>query len=274
MKNFSFTYYLLGILFWVLISFIGIYTILMPSKKNKNLSYYLPVVLKNAQGIQTGARVNVLGVDQGYVRYLDYYPVDKEGNLINIHECEDLCKDKMYDQIILAVLNLQNKIEFYDNYKLYTKYDKILGEKVIEIKPGSMIEINNNKKITHKKLEKIYLNSNDVLKMITGNTLRLNIHNVIRATNYDDPLTLVSDLIYENKKPLYKIFKNLAEITQKIDSGNGTISLLLNENQLLTESDKVLLETILLIRDIREGFESIRENNILLKTGSGILNLF
>lgn len=273
MKNFSFLY-LLGITFWSLIALIASYTILIPSKKNENLSYYLPIVLKNSEGIKIGTRVNVLGVDQGYVRYLDYYPVDREGNVININECEDLCKDKMYDQILLVVLNLRKQIELYKNYKLYTRYDRIIGEKVIEINPGSKIQIKNTQEEIYPELETMYLNSNDVLKVITGNSISLNINHLIKATNYEDPLTLLSHIIYENRKPLYRIFKNLAEITQKIDSGNGTISLLLNENQLLTETDKVILEAILLVRDLREGLESVRENNILIKTGSGILNLF
>lgn len=271
MKNFKvFQYFFIGILFWIIISSIALLTIIMPAKKDIQLLYYLPIVLKNAHGIQIGTRVHILGVDQGFVKHIDYYPIDNKGNLILISNCENLCEEKIKGQIILAILNIRKKIEFYQNYQLYTRYDNVIGEKVIEINPGSNLEIKKNIKKIFPKIEVLYLNSSEVLEIITNNKINLNKQQLIFSTNYEDPLTIFSEIIYENRKPLFKIFKNLAEATEKINSGKGTISLLLNENILLTETDKTLLEAILLLRDLREGLESIRENNILINAASPI----
>lgn len=271
MKNFKiFQYIFIGILFWIIISSIALLTVIMPANKDIQLPYYLPVILKNAHGIHLGTRVHILGVDQGFVKHIDYYPVDNNGNLILITNCENLCEEKIKDQIILAILNIRRKMEFYQNYHLYTRYDNVIGEKIIEIDPGSKLVIKKNTKTIIPKIEVLYLNPSEVLEIITNNRINLNKQQLILSTNYEDPLTIFSEIIFENRKPLFRIFKNLAETTEKINSGKGTISLLLNENILLTEIDKTFLEAILFIRDLREGLESLRENNILINSASPI----
>ncbi len=44
----------LGIVFWVVIIGIGTFTVVMPAKRDLNLPYYLPIVIKNAHDIQHG----------------------------------------------------------------------------------------------------------------------------------------------------------------------------------------------------------------------------
>jgi ABC-type transporter Mla subunit MlaD len=263
----------LGILFWFTMIGIGTFTIVMPAKRDINLPYYLPVILKNAHGIQRGTRVNILGVDQGYIKFIDYFPIDKEGNIIFISECLELCKDQMNDQIILTVLNIRKKLEFYDNYKLYTRYDRIIGEKVLEIDPGSKYSYKKNQKIENKSLNIRYLTSNELFYLINNQKIPLNKNQILSSTNYDDPLTIIAMVIFENRNDLKRIFKNTAEITQKINTGKGTLSLLLNEPVLLSNSDKTVLEGVLLIRDLGEILESLRENEILSKTLKGTTSI-
>ena len=262
----------LGIVFWVVIIGIGTFTVVMPAKRDLNLPYYLPIVIKNAHDIQHGTRVQILGVDQGYIKYIDYFPLDKDGNFIFISDCKDLCQDKTYDQILLAILNIRKELEFYENYRIYTRYNNVLGEKVIEIDPGSKFVIKNQKKFEQKRIEVKYLTPNELFSLMNNQSIPLNKKELLFASNYDDPVTIVAEVVYENRKTIQRIFKNTAEITHKINKGNGTIGLLLNEHIVLTNTDKTLLEIILLIRDLRESLESLREQKILSNTFSGILS--
>ncbi|GIX41255.1 MAG: mammalian cell entry protein [Leptospiraceae bacterium] len=259
----------LGIIFWLIMIGIATFTVVMPAKRDINLPYYLPVILKNAHGIQHGTRVNILGVDQGYIRFIDYFPIDKEGNFIFISDCKELCKESIKDQVILVVLNIRKQLEFYENYKLYTRYDNVIGEKIIEIDPGSKYTFNKGKKIINKKLNIKYLTPNELLYLINNQNIPLNKNDILYSTNYDDPITIIAQVVYENRKAIKRIFKNTAEITEKINKGKGTIALLLNEYQLISNTDKTLLEVILLIRDARELLESLRENKILSRTLDG-----
>jgi phospholipid/cholesterol/gamma-HCH transport system substrate-binding protein len=262
----------LGIVFWVIIIGIGTFTVVMPAKRDLNLPYYLPIVIKNAHDIQLGTRVQILGIDQGYIKYIDYFPLDKDGNFIFISDCKDLCQDKTYDQILLAILNIRKELEFYENYRIYTRYNNVLGEKVIEIDPGSKFVIKNQKKFEQKRIEIKYLTPNELFSLMNNQSIPLNKKEILFASNYDDPVTIVAEVVYENRKTIQRIFKNTAEITHKINKGNGTIGLLLNEHIVLTNTDKTLLEIILLIRDLRESLESLREHKILSNTFSGILS--
>lgn len=262
----------LGIVFWVVIIGIGTFTVVMPAKRDLNLPYYLPIVIKNAHDIHHGTRVQILGVDQGYIKYIDYFPLDKDGNFIFISDCKDLCQDKTYDQILLAILNIRKELEFYENYRIYTRYNNVLGEKVIEIDPGSKFVIKNQKKFEQKRIEIKYLTPNELFSLMNNQSIPLNKKELLFASNYDDPVTIVAEVVYENRKTIQRIFKNTAEITHKINKGNGTIGLLLNEHIVLTNTDKTLLEIILLIRDLRESIESLREQKILSNTFSGILS--
>ncbi len=255
----------IGILFWIVLLGLGSFTIFMPAQKDTNLPYYLPVILENAHGIQQGTRVNILGVDQGYIKLIDYFPVDKEGNFIFISECKDLCKEITVDQVILVIINIRKKLDFYNNYRLYTRYDNVIGEKVIEIDPGSKYSKKNNKTIENQKIEIKYLDINELFNLISNEKIILNKNKLLQSTNYDDPVTIIAYFIYENRQALREIFKNTADITYKINRGKGTISLLINENTLLSNSDATLLEGILLVKDIREILESLRENNVLSK---------
>lgn len=264
---------IIGILFWMALIGVGSFTIFMPAERDINLPYYLPAIFENAHGIQQGTRVNILGVDQGYIKLIDYYPIDQEGNFIFISECEDLCKDIIVDQTILVILNLRKKIDFYDNYKLYTRYDNVIGEKVIEINPGSKYTKKNNKVVEHKILEIKYLTPNEVVNLILNQKILLNKNRLLRSTNFDDPVTILSYFIYENRYSLKQILKNTAEITYKINRGHGTVALLINETILLSSSDKTLLEVIHLIKDLREILESLRENNILSRALYGTSTL-
>ncbi len=272
-KNILFFIIGLGVAFWIIMIGIGVFTVVMPAKRDLNLPYYLPILIRNAHDIQHGTRVQILGIDQGYIKYIDYFPLDKEGNFIFITDCKELCQEQIHDQILLAILNIRKELEFYENYRIYTRYNNVLGEKVIEIDPGSRFTIKNQKKIEQKRIHVKYLTPNELFYLMNNQSIPLNKKELLFASNYDDPITIVAEMVYENRKTIHKIFRNTAEITQKINQGNGTIGLLLNEHTVLTNTDKAFLEIILLIRDLRESLESLREHKILSNTFSGILSI-
>ncbi len=261
----------LSAVFWLGLIFIAGITIFMPAQRDINLNYYLPIVLPDASGIKHGTRVYVLGVDVGYVRYIGYVTIDQKGNLLNIHQCIECDNSRSY-QLIIAVLNIRRKIEFYENYKIFAKMYNVIGEKVIEIDPGSKIESINQRKKELKTLDVRYLTINEFYQFFQTQYVNINIHQLPEIKNYDDPLTIVWSVINENRENLKKIFINTREATEKINNGHGTISLLLNENAIHENADGVLFEVILLIQFFGELAESLREHNIVSKTISGAGN--
>ncbi|MCS7206286.1 MAG: hypothetical protein NZ853_11385 [Leptospiraceae bacterium] len=267
---------ILGIGFWLSVMGIGYFTVILPPKKDMNLNYYLPVVIENAHGIQVGTRVHVLGIDQGLVRYLDYFPIDENQNILFVSECEDLCQKQMKGQITIAVLNLRKSLEFYENYAIYSRYDSVIGEKVIEINPGSKIIKKQNQTLQVKKIEPRYLFPKEFFDLLVQNYqgLQINSKTLLRTINYDDPVTIIAEVIYENRESLRRIFSNLQEITHKINEGQGTIALLINDDSLVSEADMVLIEAIKFLQTYREGYESLRENKIFSNTVTGPLNFF
>ena len=94
-----------GTVFWVLVIGLMSITILMPAEKDRGLQYYFPVVLRSAEGIRIGSRVQVLGVDQGYVNYLRYTPLDAKGRIIL--DDDPAAARPSESQVVIAVLNMR-----------------------------------------------------------------------------------------------------------------------------------------------------------------------
>ncbi|HQI18332.1 MAG TPA: MCE family protein, partial [Leptospiraceae bacterium] len=62
------------------------------------------------------------------------------------------------------------------------------------------------------------------------------------------------------RRSLRKIASNVAEITEKMNSGNGTIAALLNRGDLVNNTNEILRGSLILIQEIREGVEDTRES--------------
>lgn len=241
-----------GTIFWILVIILMSFTILMPAEKDRNLQYYFPVVLPSAEGIKIGSRVEILGVDQGYVNYLRFCPLDADGRIISDKSNERASED----QIVVAVLNMRHRPSLYSDYMIRTKYPAIISDKIIDIRPGS--------KEKGSPIDPILWNSNEVLFFRkTGNLPggQRPREALVSAVNYDDPITIVADVIHENRGNIRRIIRNLAEVTDKINQPNGgTLSLLLNDPVLVDRLNTSLRDLIVVVREGDLLSEDLRES--------------
>ncbi|MCB1166662.1 MAG: hypothetical protein KDK33_10930, partial [Leptospiraceae bacterium] len=84
---------------------------------------------------------------------------------------------------------------------------------------------------------------------------------LVSAVNYDDPITIVADVIHENRGNIRRIIRNLAEVTDKINQPNGgTLSLLLNDPVLVDRLNTSLRDLIVVVREGDLLSEDLRES--------------
>ncbi len=215
---------------------------------------YLVVRLKTAEGLKIGSPVSIDGVSSGSLSYLHYAPVDTDNWPIPYPEYSTGREDPPAGQTVMAVLAMNQDIVLYSNYKIISRYTSALSEKQIELIPGrlgpdtrleNMLELNEKELIAFRKT--------GILPNKSGVTLA-------RASNYDDPLYSIATVIVENRKSIRRITHNLAEVTDKINRGNGTIAALVNRPDFMNSTNGLLKNVIILVREISDGVEDTRES--------------
>jgi len=249
-----------GVSFWVAMALLLVQTIILPAEKDRRAHIYMPVILQSAQGLHDGSRVTVLGVDKGTVLFLTYLPVDRIGRIII--DADEISKEQS-GQKILAVLFLDDPIELHSNYRISTRYTTVISEKVVDIDPGSGP--------VDDLLPVSYLTSTDVFYLMKQGRLTLAGKTIPEALNYDDPLTAIADVLAENRQGIRVITSNLRNVTDKINTGNGTVAALINDRRLMNEVIEILADTDMLVRDGRDLFESLRESRASMDLLSGYL---
>lgn len=244
----------IGVAFWTLVIGLMLFTVILPAAGERDLQYYLPVVLPTAEGIKIGSRVQVLGVDHGYVNYLRYTPLDAEGHIITGDDPATARPGA--GQVVIAVLNMRSRPVLFPNYRIYTRYPAVISDKIIDIRPGN--------KDSGPALDAVLWNSSEMLffrkeGVLPGRNSPL--ESLVRASNYDDPLTIVADVVNENRADIRRIVRNLAETTDKINSPNtGTVSLLIHNPELLDRTNASLRDVLVLVREGRLLAEDLRES--------------
>jgi len=133
----------------------------------------------------------------------------------------------MPDNSVFVTLKMYNKFILYSNYKIMVKNETMLGGKYIGIDPGSGYK------------------DGKAYAVVEARTNLL-------GESLGDVLTELSGLVAENRANLYKTIKNISEITAKINSGQGTLGQLINENKVYKNADD-------LIKEVRESMEDARE---------------
>ncbi len=235
----------LGVVFWILLGVTIIETVVLPKQADAGYMYFVPVVMKTAEGIRKGSRVQVLGVDSGFVNYLHYSQIDRDGNLIS----KEIAAEKSAGQVVVAVLNFNEPVRIFSDYEVRTRYEAIISEKVVDILPGKSGE----------SVVYAYWNRTDQNRFLQTGTLPPVGGNMLKAGNYDDPLTIIANVLNENRPELRKITRNLRQATDKINRGNGTASLFINDATVAKGTNETLEEMILLLSDSRDAAEAFRE---------------
>ncbi len=226
---------LTGVLFFGAMLGIGYFTIARQKESGVRSPEFYLLELETAEGLKIGASVQILGVPCGVVDSMYYIPT-QDGKTT-----------------VLAVLALTKTVPMYSNYRIITRFPTALAAKVVEINPGRKTD---GAVIVQPQL----LGSRELVDLKTHGTIPELGANALRASNFDDPLYLIAASLTENRKSLRRIASNVAQITDKMNAGNGTIALLLNRPDLVNNLNEILKGSLILIEEIHAGVEDTRES--------------
>ncbi len=252
---------IVGIMFFLIMGFTGFITIVQSGESDIKKPALLPVRLETAENLKVGALVYILGVPQGYVR--SFYFIQTHVKKDDTHDHEIV-----KEQYVLAVLALREIPEFREGYVIRTKFMEILGEKVVEIKPG--------REFSSPVLDVATLDLNRFLTDEAASVIPILPANkyLLEAGNYDDPLFQASMILMENRAPFREIISNLAEITGKLNQGSGNISALINSPRLMDGGEDTLKEIQVLVREFGTASEDTRETDSIINFVTGIIGFF
>ncbi len=194
-----------GIFFFVAVSILGYYTIIMSDEIFSPYEYYtITAVFPDIEGLSENDKVKVNGVNAGLVSQV-----------------------KLQENGVLVILRMFEKFTLYENYRIKLKNESSLGGRYVSIYPGCK-------------------EKNGRFYQIVENKVNL------KGESTGDALGMLADLIAENKGNVASAINNVREITEKINTGKGTLGKLINE-------DKVHENTDGLVKEIRDSMEDSRE---------------
>jgi phospholipid/cholesterol/gamma-HCH transport system substrate-binding protein len=131
------------------------------------------------------------------------------------------------DSKVLVALSMNRKFRLYKGYTIKISSESTLGGRYVGINPGNPIVDNiENEEI----LSREYLN----------------------GTSLPDPLSMLSEFIAENRENVFETIQNVRSITHKINSGQGTLGKLINEDRIHDNADS-------LVKELRDAIEDTRE---------------
>lgn len=131
------------------------------------------------------------------------------------------------DGFVSVRLRMLTRFSLYENYKIKIRPEGALGGRYVGIYPGS--------------------------RMAGGVRMaKLLDYSNLRGEAYADAFALLSDFIEENREDVRSTIQNIRDITDKINTGKGTLGKLVNE-------DRVHDSTGDLIKELREAIEDTRE---------------
>ncbi|MFN3604177.1 MAG: MlaD family protein [Leptonema sp. (in: bacteria)] len=249
--------FIVGILFIGSLSLVGYFTIVSDSGPFAKRGKLIVVYFDQAEGVKVGSKVTVLGVPAGTVVDMDLVSVDENNTPVS-----DASPNRVRQRVAMAI-ELKKDIVFYDNYSIALKNESILSGKVVAIDPGSNEPISGKypKKLNIKwystfESEKL---GRSVIKMNLDELKEKKTDIVLSGQNAGDPIAGLSELISENRQNVKRIIQNVAEITEKINNGQGTIGLLINDSKLHDNANTLVSDAKIVVREMRENLEDTRE---------------
>ncbi|MGV7927637.1 MAG: MlaD family protein [Spirochaetota bacterium] len=131
------------------------------------------------------------------------------------------------EEYISVYMKMYSRFAMFENYRIKIASESALGGKYIAIYPGE-------RERGGLKFSEIDYRTN--MKGISG----------------DDPIALLSDLVNENRENIYATIRNLQQITSKLNSGQGTLGQLINDNKVHENAND-------LVSELRDTMEDARE---------------
>lgn len=135
---------------------------------------------------------------------------------------------ELIDNNVVVKLRLYNHFTLYENYEIMVRNETALAGKYVSINPGMPMGENG--------------------KQYAVITTRDN----LVGTSVPDPFTMLSRLIADNRGNVNATVKNLRDITDKINSGKGTLGKIISE-------DTVHGQATDLIKQLQDTIEDTRE---------------
>ncbi len=231
----SFRYLLVGAIFSVALVVVGYFTVMTEGGPIQKRGEFLKINFKNSEGIKVGNKVTVQGVPFGYVSSIRLIQINEEGAALPAGEIG------VATRVEVTIL-LKEPLRLYENYDIAIRNESLLSGRVISIDPGTSESSEENRGPV-KSFKTVDYRSGAQLK---GRVLQ-------------DPLVSLSELIAENRGDIRRTFSNVADITTKINSGDGTLGRLINRDDLHTNVNTVLTDAQIVLRELREGLEDTRE---------------
>jgi len=237
-------YSIVGILFFTAIAIVAYFSVLTDGGPWQKDGVKAIIYFPNAEGIKIGNKVTVHGVPYGHVSKVDLVHFDENGDLLKPGVLGVGTK-------VQISLNLKGPIKIYQNYEATIKNESLLSGRVISLDPGSRFPRDPKTfEFQTSGIENLvltdYTNSKSISPSLKGNIT-------------EDPLVSLSELIAENRADIKRTFTNVADITTKINNGEGTLGRLINENEVHTNVNTTLTDAQIVLRELREGLEDLRE---------------
>lgn len=255
---------MVGLLFFGALSIVAHFTVFSESGPFAKRGQQIVLFFENADGIKIGSKVTVLGVPTGTVVNVALVPVDRDNKRVEVNS------SVLAGQIVAVVIEVKQDIIFFENYKVAIKSESLLSGKLVAIDPGSERDPENKKEFKILKIFKI-----SALKLSEKNTTALQEELIARKRSLSsadtaafvdlkgetsgDPIAGITQLIEDNRDNIRVTFDNIAQITYKINNGRGTIGRLINDDELHRNTETLLTDAQIVLKELRESLEDTRE---------------
>ncbi|MBN2077965.1 MAG: MCE family protein [Spirochaetes bacterium] len=134
---------------------------------------------------------------------------------------------RLKGHLVVVRMKMFTTFTLYENFSIKIKSDSLLGKKFVGIYPGSPYD------------------GNGVAQAVVDAREGL-------PGKYEDAMGALTDLIEENRENIHASIRNIRDITAKINSGQGTVARLINEDRVYSQTDE-------LVKELRETIEDARE---------------
>lgn len=253
--------FVVGILFAGSLALVGYFTVLSDSGPFARQGQQLVLYFDHAEGVKAGTRVTVLGVPAGTVIDIELVSIDDRGQPVP----DD--SELRSRQIVGITVELKKPVVFYSNYRISLKNESILSGKVVAIDPGTARVTAG---LAPERLQVVWVDPREAaqsgksasqysLERLMADRESTQAMTALQGQNAGDPVAGLAEMISENRDDVRRTIQNVAEITDKINNGRGTIGLLINDNQLHENATTLVTDARLVVREMRESLEDTRE---------------
>lgn len=253
--------FVVGIIFAGSLALVGYFTVLSDSGPFARQGQQLVLYFDHAEGVKAGTRVTVLGVPAGTVIDIELVSIDDRGQPVP----DD--SELRSRQIVGITVELKKPVVFYSNYRISLKNESILSGKVVAIDPGTARVTTG---LAPERLQVVWVDPREAaqsgksasqysLERLMADRESTKAMTALQGQNAGDPVAGLAEMISENRDDVRRTIQNVAEITDKINNGRGTIGLLINDNQLHENATTLVTDARLVVREMRESLEDTRE---------------